>query len=247
VESVGLLIATAGAFLLAGFVKGVIGLGLPTVSIGLLGLLMTPAQAAAILVVPSLVTNIWQAAVGGELLALARRLWPVLAGICIGTFIGAALLPHDDSGQATIWLGLALVLYAAFGLVKGHFAVPERAEIWLGLLVGLATGAITVATGIFVMPGTPYIQSLKFDRDKMVQALGLSFTVSTITLALALVYGGQVRTSLAWPSIVALAAALVGMWLGQLMRGKVKPETFRLYFFIGLLLLGAHLALRGLL
>jgi uncharacterized membrane protein YfcA len=208
---------------------------------------MTPAQAAAILVVPSLVTNIWQAAVGGELLALARRLWPVLAGICIGTFIGAALLPHDDSGQATIWLGLALVLYAAFGLVKGHFAVPERAEIWLGLLVGLATGAITVATGIFVMPGTPYIQSLKFDRDKMVQALGLSFTVSTITLALALVYGGQVRTSLAWPSIVALAAALVGMWLGQLMRGKVKPETFRLYFFIGLLLLGAHLALRGLL
>jgi uncharacterized membrane protein YfcA len=217
------------------------------VSIGLLGLLMTPAQAAAILVVPSLVTNIWQAAVGGELLALARRLWPVLAGICIGTFIGAALLPHDDSGQATIWLGLALVLYAAFGLVKGHFAVPERAEIWLGLLVGLATGAITVATGIFVMPGTPYIQSLKFDRDKMVQALGLSFTVSTITLALALVYGGQVRTSLAWPSIVALAAALVGMWLGQLMRGKVKPETFRLYFFIGLLLLGAHLALRGLL
>jgi uncharacterized membrane protein YfcA len=247
VESVGLLIATAGAFLLAGFVKGVIGLGLPTVSLGLLGLLMTPAQAAAILVVPSLVTNIWQAAVGGGLLALARRLWPVLAGICIGTFIGAALLPHDDSGQATIWLGLALVLYAAFGLVKGHFAVQERAEIWLGLLVGSATGAITVATGIFVMPGTPYIQSLKFDRDKMVQALGLSFTVSTITLALALVYGGQVRTSLAWPSIVALAAALVGMWLGQLMRGKVKPETFRLYFFIGLLLLGAHLALRGLL
>jgi len=247
VESVGLLIATAGAFLLAGFVKGVIGLGLPTVSIGLLGLLMTPAQAAAILVVPSLVTNIWQAAVGGELWALARRLWPVLAGICIGTFIGAALLPRDDSGQATIWLGLALVLYAAFGLVKGHFAVPERAEIWLGLLVGLATGAITVATGIFVMPGTPYIQSLKFGRDKMVQALGLSFTVSTITLALALVYCGQVRTSLPWPSIVALAAALVGMWLGQLMRGKVKPETFRLYFFIGLLLLGAHLALRGLL
>ncbi len=246
-ESAGLLIAVAGAFLLAGFVKGVIGLGLPTVSIGLLGLLMTPSQAAAILLVPSLVTNVWQAVVGGGVFALLRRLWPMLAGICIGTFIGAALLPHDDSGQATVWLGLALVLYAAFGLVKGHFAVPERAEVWLGLLIGVATGAITVATGIFVMPGTPYIQSLKFDRDKMVQALGLSFTVSTITLALALVYGGQMRTSLAWPSFVALAAALVGMWLGQLMRGKVKPETFRLCFFVGLLLLGAHLALRGLL
>jgi uncharacterized membrane protein YfcA len=246
-DSAAILVAIAGAFALAGFVKGVIGLGLPTVSIGLLGLLMTPSQAAAILVVPSLVTNIWQAAVGGGLIALARRLWPMLAGICIGTIIGAALLPHDDSGRATVWLGLALMLYAAFGLIKGHFVVPRRAETWLGLLVGAATGAITVATGIFVIPGTPYIQSLKFDRDKLVQALGLSFTVSTITLALALAYAGQVRTSLAWPSLVALAAALAGMGLGQLTRGKVKEETFRLCFFIGLLLLGAHLALHGLL
>ena len=58
------LAAVAGAYLLAGFVKGVIGMGLPTVSIGLLGLLLTPAQAAAILVVPSLATNIWQFAAG---------------------------------------------------------------------------------------------------------------------------------------------------------------------------------------
>ena len=241
------LAAIAGAFLLAGFVKGVIGLGLPTVSIGLLGLLMTPAQAAAVLVVPSLVTNIWQAAVGGGLLALARRLWPLLAGICAGTALGVVVLPHDDNGRATVWLGLALVVYAALGLVKVEFFVPRHAETWLGLLMGAATGAITVATGIFVMPGTPYIQSMEFDRDKLVQALGLSFTVSTITLAAALAYTGQVQTSLAWPSIVALAAALAGMGLGQLTRGKIKAETFRLCFFVGLMLLGLHLALRGLL
>jgi len=247
VDSATFFAATAGAFLLAGFVKGVIGLGLPTVSIGLLGLLMTPSQAAAILVVPSLVTNIWQAAAGGGLVALTRRMWPLLAGICFGTFVGATFLPHDDSGRATVWLGLLLVLYAAFGFVKGHFVVPSHAETWLGLLMGAATGALTVATGIFVIPGTPYIQSLKFDRDTLVQALGLSFTVSTFTLAMALAYAGQIQTSLAWPSIIALAAALAGMGLGQLFRGRVKEETFRLYFFAGLLLLGAHLALRGLL
>jgi uncharacterized membrane protein YfcA len=246
VDSATILAAIAGAFLLAGFVKGVIGLGLPTVSIGLLGLLMAPAQAAAILVVPSLITNVWQAAVGGGLLALAHRLWPMLAGICIGTVIGVAVLPHDDGGRATVWLGLALAVYAGFGLVKGH-AVPRHMETWLGLLMGAATGAITVATGIFVMPGTPYVQSLQFERDKLVQALGLSFTVSTVTLAVALAYTGHVRTSLAWPSFVALAAALVGMGLGQLARGRVKAETFRVCFFVGLMLLGAHLALRGLL
>ncbi|HET7803828.1 MAG TPA: sulfite exporter TauE/SafE family protein [Pseudolabrys sp.] len=238
-----LLVATTGIFLLAGFVKGAIGLGLPTVSIGLLGLMMAPAQAAAILVVPSLVTNVWQALVGGNFWELVRRLWPVLAGICVGTFIGAVSLPHDDTGRATVWLGVALALYAALGLVNVNFKVPRRAETWLGLVMGAATGATTVATGIFVIPGTPYVQSLQFDRDKLVQALGLSFTVSTITLALALAHAGQIHTSIAGPSLLALAASLAGMVLGQLVRGRVQAETFRLWFFIGLLLLGAHLAL----
>jgi len=243
VDSNTVLVATAGSFLLAGFVKGTIGLGLPTVSIGLLGLLMPPAQAAAILVVPSLITNIWQALVGGSFWELVQRLWPMLAGICVGTFIGAVLLPHDDTGRATVWLGVALALYAALGLVKVNFIVPRRAETWLGLVMGAATGATTVATGIFVMPGTPYVQSLQFDRGRLVQALGLSFTVSTITLALALAQAGQINTSIAGPSLLALAASLVGMVLGQMVRGRVRAETFRLWFFVGLLLLGVHLAL----
>jgi uncharacterized membrane protein YfcA len=138
-------------------------------------------------------------------------------------------------------------LYAALGLLDVRFKVPQRAETWLGLVMGAATGAVTVVTGIFVMPGTPYVQALQLERDELVQALGLSFTVSTVTLALALAYAGQIHASLAGASLVALLAALVGMLLGQLVRGRVRPETFRLWFFIGLLLLGGHLALRGLL
>jgi hypothetical protein len=245
VDSNTLLVATAGIFLLAGFVKGTVGFGLPTVSVGLLGLLMAPAQAAAILVVPSLVTNVWQALVGGSFWELVRRLWPVLVGICVGTFIGAVLLPHDDTGSATVWLGLALALYAALGLVNVNFKVPLGAEMWLGPVVGAATGAITVATGIFVIPGTPYVQSLQLDRDKLVQALGLSFTVSTITLAFALARMGQIHSSMVGPSLLALTMSLVGMVLGQLVRGRVRAETFRLWFFVGLLLLGAHLALHS--
>jgi uncharacterized membrane protein YfcA len=206
---------------------------------------MTPIQAAAILVVPSLFTNIWQAAVGGGIFELVRRMWPLLAGICMGTLFGVLLLPHDgngrQSGSASRWRPMPA------GAGKGQFSVPRHAETWLGLLMGTATGAITVATGIFVMPGTPYLQALAFERDKMVQALGISFTTSTITFALALAHTGEAQRSLILPSLVALGAALVGMVLGQLVRGRIKTEAFRLCFFIGLLLLGTHLALRGLL
>lgn len=246
-DSLAILAVVAGAYVLAGFVKGVIGLGLPTVAIGVLGLMMTPAQAAAILVVPSLVSNIWQFAVGGGLVALLRRLWPLLAGICVGTFFGIVLLPNASGEQATVWLGVALAVYAALGLFKVHFSVLPRAEVWLGLLVGIATGVITVATGVFALPGVPYVQALHMERDRLVQALGLSFTVSTVTLAAALSHAGEINASLAGPSLTALGAALIGMWLGQLVRGRIRPETFQLCFFLGMLGLGAHLALRGLL
>jgi hypothetical protein len=231
VHSYAILAVTAGAFLLAGFVKGVIGLGLPTVAIGLLGLVMTPAQAAAILLVPSLFTNVWQFVAGGGLLALVRRLWPMLVGICVGTFVGAILLPRDNSGRATVWLGLALVLYAALGLIKIHVKAPRHAELWLGLLMGSLTGAITVATGIFVIPGTPYVQSLEFERDKLVQALGLSFTTSTIALAAALGYAGEIHMALAIPSLAALGAALAGMWLGQIVRGPGEGGNLPIVLF----------------
>ena len=75
-----LLIFIAAAFLLAGFIKGVIGLGLPTVSMGLLAVTMPPAQALAIVIVPAIVTNIWQTFVGPYLRDIVRRLWPLMVG-----------------------------------------------------------------------------------------------------------------------------------------------------------------------
>src|SRR4051812_33552148 len=103
-------------FLLAGLVKGTIGMGLPTVAMGLLALALPPAEAAAILVVPSLVTNVWQLMVGPSFGALARRLWPMMAGVVLGTVAGAGVLAGNVAGLAKIGLGLALIVYAFVGL-----------------------------------------------------------------------------------------------------------------------------------
>ncbi len=245
-DSVGLLVAVAAAFMLAGFVKGLIGLGLPTVSIGLLGLWMTPAEGAAIVLLPAIITNIWQCTHGGGFGVLLRRMAPLMIGIAVGTFLGAVYLPSADSGDATTLLGAVLALYAALGLSRIHFSVSPRLELWLSPVMGLVNGALTVTTGVFAIPNVPYIHSLHFDRDKLVQALGLSFITSTVTMAAALGYAGTLRADLALPSGLALIAALAGMPLGRIVRGKVRPETFRLWFFVGLLLLGLNLALQHL-
>jgi uncharacterized protein len=239
------LAAITSIFVLAGFVKGVIGLGLPTVAMGLLALVMTPAQAAAVLVVPSFLTNAWQA-IGPELLPLARRLWPMLIGICAGTWVGGGLLTATDGAQASAALGAVLALYGVLGLTSVELLVPARLEPWLSPLIGAATGVVTAATGVYMIPSVPYLQAIGLEKDRLVQALGLSFTVSTLALAVALAQDGALRVSVAGASLAALAPALLGMALGQWLRARVRAETFRVVFFAGSLLLGAYLVLRAL-
>jgi uncharacterized protein len=240
------LIVAALTFLLAGFVKGVIGLGLPTVSMGLLSLVMAPAKAASLLIVPSFVANVWQLAAGASFKRLAYRLWPMLAGVVAGTLAGTGLLTGSHAGQAAVALGLLLILYAVLGLTSVRFSVPPRAERWLGPLIGVLTGLVTAATGVFVIPAVPYLGALNLGKEDMIQALGLSFTVSTIALAVALAVGGAFALGDIGASTAALAPALLGMAAGGAARGRFSEKTFRRVLFGGLLLLGAHLASRAL-
>ncbi len=233
-----LVIAT---FLLAGMIKGIIGLGLPTIAMGLLGLAMAPSQAAALLIIPATLTNIWQLAFGGHLLALIKRLWPMLLAIFLGTGVGSLWIGMAGGDWVVRGLGAALLLYALTGLFLPTLRLGGRTERWLGPLCGALTGIITSATGVFVIPAVPYLQALNLSKDELVQALGLSFTVSTLALAAGLWWrdtlgGGELSASL-----LALIPAVLGMWLGQWLRQRINAVLFKRVFFIGLGVLGGHL------
>lgn len=242
-----LIAFVAATFLLAGLVKGVIGLGLPTVAVGLLGLALPPAQAAALLVVPSLITNIWQFAVGGRIAPLLRRLSPLLLGIAVGTWAGSGLIASGDGKTMSAALGLTLIAYAVVSLAAPRLRVPPHLETLLSAAVGAATGVVTAATGVLVIPAVPYLQALALERDDLVRAMGLSFTASTLALAVSLAGEGLFQAPLAGASVLALLPALLGMWIGGMLRQRIRPERFRFYLFAGLLAVGAHLALRPLL
>ncbi|WP_343738169.1 sulfite exporter TauE/SafE family protein [Achromobacter sp.] len=241
------LTAVVTVFVLAGVVKGVVGLGLPTISMALLALVMAPAQAAALLIVPSLITNLWQALPWVTLRAVLRRIAGMQAGVCAGTVAGALWLGPPSGDWAGIFLGLALVAYAAWGLFGSPPAVQPRHEQWIGIAAGAVTGVITAATGVFVIPAVPYLQALKLDKDALIQAMGISFTVSTVALAAGLWLNGGYTASAASASLLMLLPALAGMALGQRLRGRLSARTFKLCFMVSLALLGAYQAGRGLL
>jgi len=240
--SISMLIAIAAVFFLAGFVKGVIGLGLPTVAMGLLAVSMPPARALAIVIVPAIITNIWQTFVGPYLRDITRRLWPLMVGTAIGIWCGAGLMTGPYARYGTIVLGVLLVIYAVIGLSKFNFHVAPANEKWVGGIVGLITGVVSAATGVQVIPSMPFMQAIGMEKDELVQALGVFFTVATVALAFNLTSAGLLTAATALPGAVAMAGAFTGMFIGQAVRSRLEPETFRRWFLIAMILLGIYLA-----
>jgi uncharacterized membrane protein YfcA len=234
--------AVAAAFVVAGGVKGLLGLGLPTVSLALLSLFLPLGEAVRLMLLPSLLTNLWQGTAGGHLAALLRRLWGMLAALTVGTWLGAGLLPAEHASAAKTLLGVVLCAYAALGLRVVAFRVPRRAEAVAGPAVGLATGVIAGMTGSFVLPSVPYLNALGLGRDALVQAMGVTFSVATLALMAVFGLGSGLGAAAMTASVLALAPAVLGMWAGGWLRPRISAAMFRRATFLCLFALGVHLA-----
>jgi uncharacterized membrane protein YfcA len=245
-DSIVVILLVSLIFIAAGIVKGVLGMGLPTVAIGILGLVIPPVEAAAMLVLPSLITNVWQLIAGTSFIALSKRFGTLLLGICLGTPIGVAFITSGNTHIVTTGLGVVLVGYGAYGLSAAKLHVIPAHEWWLSPLMGVMTGILMGATGISALPVAPYFTALNLKKDDLIQALGLSFTVSSFALAVGLLATGQFQMGVATSSLFALIPAFAGMFLGQFIRNRLRQDVFRRCFFIGLLVLGTYMAIHSL-
>ncbi len=142
------ILAVTGTFLLAGMVKGVIGLGLPTVSLALLTVAFDLPSAMALLLVPSFATNLWQALAGAHTREVALRIWPFLLMATATAWVGAAALTRVDLALLTALLGVLLASYALLSLGGVRLAIPLRHESWAGLL---SAGAVLPALAGMVL------------------------------------------------------------------------------------------------
>jgi len=238
------LAVIAAVFLFAGTVKGVVGMGLPTVAIALLTASIGLSEGIVLMVVPSLASNLWQALVGGALAEILRRLWLYLLTIIAGAWVGVNIFGRSDPALLTALLGLLLCAYAGFGLASPRLPAPGRHEGWLSPLLGSVNGVLTGLTGTFFMPGVPYFRALGFPRDVMVQAMGVLFFVSTAALGIALGGHGRLDTGSAAISALATVPALLGMVAGAWIRRRLSEQRFQQVLLIALLLLGLYFAAR---
>ena len=241
----GTLLTVALALVFAGSVKGIVGFGIQVVGLALLALALDLISAMAIMLAPTLASNVWQALHGSAGIRLLQRLWPFLGAVFAAVFVGALALTRAELPWLGALLGLVLMIYAVLGLSGFRIRLPSRAETWLAPLFGAANGLLMGMTGSSVMPGTLYLQALGLGRDALLQAMGMLYMIAALALMLAMSSYRLLDVELGIYSLCAVPPALLGMWIGGRDRRRLAEDWFQRLFFTGLLLLGAYLLVKS--
>lgn len=227
-EAFGLVFIT---FIVAGTLKGTVGLGLPLIAIIFMAIPLGFKEAIAIVLLPGVVTNIWQALAGPYLRPLLRRLWSYLLASAVGAWIGVNILSLASQDTLLSVLGIILAAYSLYSLNRPQIAPPGRAEPILGPLSGGLGGVFYGMTTVFLVPGIIYLQALGLKKDEFIQALGLVFILLNASLISAFLEKGFISQDIAIMSVFAVLPTILGIYFGRRIRRHISEELFRKLFF----------------
>lgn len=233
------------AFLAAGCVKGVIGLGLPLTSIAILTTTIGLRDAIPLIVIPVLITNIWQASHGGALGQHFRRFWSLNLLLCSGTWVGTVLLFRIDPWILTLTLGIVIISYALINMFAVTVKVREGSEVWWSPMVGAFSGVLTGVTGSVGAPVAIYFQALGLGKEEFLQAISLSFFLAAMAWIPSLISESAFGIDIALTSSLALVPAFAGMWIGRRIRNHLSEVYFQRGVFLFLIVIGINLIRRS--
>ena len=227
-------------FLLAGTVKGLVGLGLPTITIALTSLFLPLTEAIALIALPTIFTNVWQAAIGGQFRVIVRRQWPLIVPLVVSLYLTMWLVGQRGPSWAVLVLAAVLVLYSGLGLLRIRLHIHADLERPLAPVIGVVSGFVAGLVGVPIIPLMPYLQGLDIKPSELVQTLGVVLFATSLILTASLLFFGLLDGPRAIVSAVAVVPALAGMWIGQQVRQRLSVEQFRQAVFWALLLTGLY-------
>ena len=235
-----------GVLLVAGTIKGTFGVGLPLTGLPLIAWVTDAPTAIAVMSVPVVVTNVYQAVQSRTLLRAGLiRFWPLFAGLFIATIPAARFLSEVDP-QTGLWmLGAIMLGVGVTQFLTIRFTIPERAERWAGPLVGLAAGVLNGLSSLNGPITLPYLLSLGLTKDEFVAAISMTFVVATVPLYGTLIYTGVLSAPALMVSVAALAPVVAGMAVGTRWRAGMSERAFAKFLGILLIVAGANLVRRG--
>jgi uncharacterized membrane protein YfcA len=244
-DQASIMAAVISSLIVAGFLKGIIGVGMPVVALPLLSLFIDIKSAAMLLSMPLIFSNLPQALEGGQTGRCLRQLMPVILGTIAGLFIGVRILLALDANVARIIAGLVLMGVGGVTLLAPKLQLHSRLVLPAGVTFGFFGG---VLGGIAAMAGPLVFIFLlaKGLRGKaFTKEASLYLVVSSGLLAILL----TASPAFSWVDVAVSTAAMapiaLGMALGQQLRDKIAPDTFKTLVLVAVIAAGAELVRHG--
>jgi hypothetical protein len=232
-------------FVAAGFVKGVIGFGLPLVAMSLLSSVIPVDVALALLVLPIVSTNLWQGLQGGYFMAIARRFWSMIAMLGVGIFVGASIVAGIDDRTLFLVIGMAIVVFVGFSVWQPRFVLDDKTVRWLSPIVGFLSGVIGGISTIYGPPMLIVLTSLRLPKDFFVAAVGVVLFSGSIFLTIAFSSVKILTADLVLPSALSALPVFAGMYAGRVLRNRIPQEGFRRVILLSLFLISLNLIRRA--
>ncbi|MBM3527651.1 MAG: sulfite exporter TauE/SafE family protein [Alphaproteobacteria bacterium] len=245
-EQACIVAAVVCSLIVAGLLKGTIGVGMPVVSLPLLSFFIDIKSAAMLLSMPLILSNLPQALEGGKTGRCLMQLMPVIVGMVPGLFLGVRVLLAVDGNVARIFAGLVLIGVGGITLLAPKLQLQTRLVLPAGVVFGFFGG---VLGGIAAMSG-PLVFIFLLAKGLRGQAFtkeaSLHLVISSGLLAILLTVSRQFNWLDVFVSALAMVPVAIGMYAGQHVRDRIAPETFKRLVLIAVIAAGAELVRHGL-
>lgn len=244
--TVTLVALSALALFAGGVVKGLVGIGIPLVSLSLLSLFLPLAEAVVLMPVPIIVANVWQSVVRGHFAPALRRFWPLVLAIFAGTAIGAHVFASLDPASLNLLVGALVVVFSLSGFLNPDLRLPARFERGLGVAAGALGGFMGGVSALFGPPLILYLTSLKLDRETFVGVISSLYLCCAMALVVMFGSLGVMSQAEFIESAVASVPLILGVWAGERFRGRIREAVFRRLLLVVVLGVGMRLIVLGL-
>jgi|TARA_B100001059_G_scaffold236773_1_gene290161 uncharacterized membrane protein YfcA len=239
-----ILIQVILIFLAGGAVKGLIGVGLPTVTLTLLSFIFDIKESISIILLPVIITNLYQMLNGKHLKQIIddTKIFQISAVPTV--FLGFYFLLLLKSDTILLILAIVLIYNSFLGLLKYEIKFKNYKSKYYQILIGGLTGTVTGISGIYTMPFIFLLQSLQYSKNKAIQLMGLTFFLFACTQFLLFILYDLISFKILALSSIACIPILLGVYLGTVLRRNISENIFKMLFNLMLVFMGILLIIK---
>ena len=225
------------AYFIGGITQGILGVGLITVVISLLSFVIDVKETIALVIIPTIITSFFQMINGSNLKDIIKDTRYFLVFSTLIIVPGVFLLNVLESDLILIFIAILLFMNSSLSLSNRVVAIPNHQNSIIQVSAGSLNGFIIGLTSIYTMPFVFLLQSLKYNKEKTVQFMGLAFLLYSSMQFISFSYSKLISINTIVPSLIVTLPVIIGFLLGKKIRSFISEKLFKKLFYFMLLMM----------